>query len=306
MSFLKKWFGDQHDEQYQRGMRAYDSGQYEEAITDLQACLGQSRDPGLNKLVRFYIAESYTHLALEWMKKEAYEKAVVCLDRALDLHPNFPDLYFNQAICFRALGNLAKQREALQNALAINPRYARAILFEGIALYEDGQPDAGLARIHEAVALDQGLNNERYLFALQCHHEGAFARAAANFRALENRDAQDANTHLRQGDDFAIEGYWEEAAQEYERAISFGPKYADIRCRFGTALLELGKLNEAIEQYRVALSINPRYADALAMLGKALQQVGDSTGAQESFAEALAVDPHHPIALQFSSTQKAA
>lgn len=38
---------------------------------------------------------------------------------------------------------------------------------------------------------------------------------------------------------------WEEAGQEYDRALQIAPNYADIRCRYAQVLLEMNNLEGA-------------------------------------------------------------
>ncbi|MBS1706800.1 MAG: tetratricopeptide repeat protein [Armatimonadetes bacterium] len=296
MSFLEKWFGFDRDELYDRGMRSFDQGQYEEAIVALQAVTDRTHDPATKRLSKFYTAESYTHLGLRALEQENFDAASTMLKHAVEIHPNFPDLHFNLALAYRGCGRLDLHKIELAEAVAINPRYARAVLFQGIVAYEEGDHETGLELIHHAVSLDANLGGDRYKFGLKCHQDGEYDRAASNFLAMENREARDANAIAKCGDKFSREGLWTEAVQEYEKALDLQPRYADIRCKYGQALLQLNELDAAANQFRMALNINSRYVDALAYLGVTLRRQGDWQGAQSAFKEAVNLNPNHPIA----------
>ncbi|MBL8039805.1 MAG: tetratricopeptide repeat protein, partial [Chthonomonas sp.] len=219
----------------------------------------------------------------------------------LRLNPNHADVYFNLSVARQALGDSDGQIKAIRKALGINPRYAKAVLHEGIWIYEQGDFVRGMARIKEAIGLDEGLNTERYRFALECHEKGQKARALANLMVLESADASDANAHAKTGNEFAKQGLWLEAAQEYERGIRFAPRYADLRCRYGAALRELGRSDDAIEQLRIALEINPNYADAHAEIGMVYRQLGNDLLAKAAFERALTINPYHIVARQHAT-----
>jgi len=74
------------------------------------------------------------------------------------------------------------------------------------------------------------------------------------------------------------------------------PGYADVRCRYGETLLELGQVDAAIAQFEAALKINSKYADAMAALGVAQLRSGDPNSARCSFDQVLDWNPEHPVA----------
>lgn len=298
MSFVGKWFGFGRDEHYDRGVRSFDCGMYEDAIQHFQRCARSSSDSAAIRLARFYTAESYAQLGLASLRSENYDHAVGYLTQAIGIHPNFPDLRFHLSLAYEALGDRAMQRAQLEKALEINPKFARAVLYQGIMLYEESIWEAGMARIAEAIALDPDLDGERYRFACECHRTGDTARALANFRALASSDSSDANAHAKVGDTFARQGLWVEAAQEYQLALEISPRYADIRCRLGQALLQQDRVEQATEQFKIALEINPKYADAHAYLGIALRRSGEEAEAKRHFQAALAIDPQHLVATE--------
>ena len=63
-------------------------------------------------------------------------------------------------------------------------------------------------------------------------------------------------------------------------------------------LLELGKFDEAIEQYRRALRIQPLDADTHYSLGELLQRRGRPDEAASEYRETLRINPRHVAAAQ--------
>lgn len=296
MSYVGKWFGFGRDERYDRGVRAYDRGLYEEALLEFESCIQTSRDPATLRLARFYHAECLTRLGLAALRSGKYRDAVRQLQRAVEAHPNFPDLRLHLASAHRKSGDRVRQEAEVAEALRINPKYAAALLHKGVLAYEDARFEEALAIFDQAATLEPGLRNERFRFAMEAHANGDTARAKAAFEGLTPEDPEDANAHAQIADEFARQSRWTEAATEYYRALEIAPRYADIRYRYGEALLNLDQTDYAAEQFRIAIEINPRYADAHAGLGVALRRLGRGDEARACFERALEIEPHHVVA----------
>ena len=296
MGFVAKWFRFGRNDAYDRAIRAYEAGLFEEAIDGFREVIDTSSDPASIKLARFYTGESFAQLGQAALRAHQFASAATNLRSAMEMNPTYPDLFYALAQACRGLGDPRGVEVVLNRALEINPRYAAAILLQGILMYEQGDVEGGLARIQVAVDLEPSFGGERYLFALDCHYQGRADRLIANLEALQSNDAQDANAHAKIGDTYAKKEMWLEAAQEYGRALEIAPNYADIRVRYAQALLELQHLDSALAQVDLALQINGQYADAWAYRGIVLRRLHREAEAVEAFQNALASDPQHAIA----------
>lgn len=296
MASFSKWFTFGRDQLYDQGLRAFDAGLFEESASLMRQSRDRAADPTHRRLCEYYLAESLMAMGRTALKAYLYETARDAFEEAISIEPRYADLHFLHAMACAALGHHGLEESSLRRALEINPNYARAYLHLGIAAYRDARFAEGLKDIACAVQMDPDMAGERYEFALYCHSQGDTARALANFRALDNSDALDANSHARMGDNFARKGLWFEAGQEYESALMIAPNYADVRCKYGLTLLELGNSEGALAQFNRAIEINPHYADAHAHRGIALRRLNRLDEAREAFRLALDHDRHHPIA----------
>ena len=85
---------------------------------------------------------------------------------------------------------------------------------------------------------------------------------------VKNPDSWLAHNDL--GIALAGKGQFDEAIENYYKAIQINPNYAEALSNLGVALAATGRLDEAIENYRQAIQINPNYSEALNNLGVAL------------------------------------
>ena len=83
------------------------------------------------------------------------------------------------------------------------------------------------------------------------------------------------------------------AVEEFRRACTINPKYAEAQDNLGLALAQSGRLGEAIEHYHQAIALRANYAEARANLGVALFSVGRPSEGLEEFRKAVALDPRY-------------
>src|SRR5579871_314228 len=103
MSLLGKMLGFWRNDHYDKGIRLFDQGLYEEAIAEFALAQGVKGkpDPLTERLASFYTAESYAHLGHTAMKHGQWDKAETCFRHALEIHPNYADLHFHMALALR-------------------------------------------------------------------------------------------------------------------------------------------------------------------------------------------------------------
>lgn len=78
------------------------------------------------------------------------------------------------------------------------------------------------------------------------------------------------------------------AAQSFERAAQLMPKQSRPRFLAGYAFEQAGKFPDAVAEYRSALELSPRDYEAHVSLGRVLLRQGDAADAEEHFRQAIA------------------
>ncbi|MDQ2798790.1 MAG: tetratricopeptide repeat protein, partial [Armatimonadota bacterium] len=100
MSMLGRMFGLGRDEHYDKGLRLFDQGLYEEAIAELEQIIPDGVQTGhgdalTERLAAFYIAEAYAKMGLEALESGHYDRARGALGSALSINPHYADLHFH-------------------------------------------------------------------------------------------------------------------------------------------------------------------------------------------------------------------
>lgn len=283
---------------YDRGIRYYDQGLFEEAIAAFKEALSEPKSGTLvQRLALFYLSESHSALAISQSARGAHGRAIENLEVAVSLNPHYADLHYHLGGAHLEQNNPVLAAESLRRALEINPGYARAKLLLGIALYLIGDRVGGFHRAHEAVTLEPTLDEKELL--AQAHEADARddTEGALGFlKRMAEAESDDAVFHARLALDLYKRGMHAEAVEEYRHALLIKPTYADLRNQLGITLVALSRNEEAEAEFSRAVQINPRYAEARLNHGLVLRRLGRSEDAINAFATVLDLDPDNTLA----------
>lgn len=217
-------------------------------------------------------ADHQINRARERFALHDYYGAIHLLEEVASSGRVFADVLHLLGLSYSLVGQPEKALEYFDRALGLNPRYFEAHVHRGIILNEMGR---------------RGEADE------------AFRQAStANPQAVDglpwNVAAQLANQHAELGQMYAQAGALNDAIREYQRAITLGPTFADLRYRLARLMLETGRTLEAREELERVVRERPHFLDAQAALGLARYLSGDAAGAEDIWTECLNLRPQNP------------
>jgi tetratricopeptide (TPR) repeat protein len=291
-------------EHYDRGIQCFDQGRYEEAIAAFQATLEDRRASAVVlRLARFYLGEAYSALA---QADSGSDASITNLKAAIALHPQFADLHFQLGSAFLVRGDYREAHAALSEALRINPRYVRAALLRGAALYGSGQSEAGLREARAALSTDSPLTPALLAHVEEAHAAGDRAEVVRRLMQLSQPEDNAALKYARLAQNLYRREMFADALESYRQAVALAPGYADLRCQLGMTHFALGQDAEAEQAFEKALEINPRFIEAWQNLGLVRQRRGNHFDAATCFERVLEIDGGNLIARERLETLKKA
>ena len=206
------------------------------------------------------------YLGRALMEMDSLSAAEGQLALAAEAHAGDPEtLYWLGAVRLRR-GNAGAAIEALQEAVAVQPRFSEARFKLAEALADAGRAGEAVASYAEALRMDP------------------YRHAAA----WNNMGFQ----HLQAGN-------MEEAAQALGRAIGLDPRFVEARANLGAVLLNRGNLGAATGQFEAALRYQPDYAAAIGNLGVIYMRQSRRGEARSMFERLLALNPGDQNALTY-------
>jgi arylsulfatase A-like enzyme/cytochrome c-type biogenesis protein CcmH/NrfG len=100
-----------------------------------------------------------------------------------------------------------------------------------------------------------------------------------------------ANAHLKLAAALAIEGQYEQAIPNYNKALSYNPDMLKANYDLACIYLEQGKISDAVTYYTKVLELNPDFYKAHFYLGDALLRLGKIEKAITHYNKAIVLKP---------------
>ena len=166
----------------------------------------------------------------------------------------------------------------------------------GVARAEAGDLAAALTQEQEAVRIQPDWAIGQKNLGKVLYMLGRPAEAETPYREAL-RLAPSAVAHVDLASALLAQGKVGPAIEEYRRAVTLDPGFAEAYSSLGTAYTMSGQFDLAFQNYERALALDPEYVDAYVNYGITLQHVGRVTEAVAAFRAALARNPEHPLAL---------
>jgi protein O-GlcNAc transferase len=166
------------------------------------------------------------------------------------------DTAFAEAVSLHQAGRPGDAATLYRAILEREPNHADSLHLLGLITAETDDPDAGIALIRRAMAVEPGC----------APHHNSLGHA---YRRL---------------------GRIEDALASYRDAAALRPDSAEIHNNLATALCDLGRRQEAIGHYRQAVAVAPNVADIWYNLANVLAEAG-APGVDACYQTAAALQP---------------
>lgn len=261
---------------FRAGQAALSQGEFVRATQEFKKVL--AIDPTL--------VEAEVNLGLAYQSLLEYDLAVRHLTKALGERPNLPGATAIVGMDYLKLGSPQKAIPFLQRALKLDPSNHEAR--QALASAYLGQDDFRNAaeEFRQTATLDS--DKSEAWFKLGHEYLDLAARLAYRGAHLYRESAWG---HRFLGDLLFQRGRWEDAAQEYKKALATEPQQSGLHTSLGQVYLHAGKLEEAEAEFHQELQLDSR--NELAWLGLANLQLarGQATAALESQGKVWEISP---------------
>ena len=261
---------------FRAGQEALKQGQFARAAEEFKKVL--ALDPSL--------VEAEVNLGLAYQSLFEYDFAVRLLEKALRERPNLLGPTVIVGMDYLKLGSPEKATPFLRQALKLDPsnREARQAL---ASCYLGQENFRSAAEEFRQVAVLDSDKSEAW-FKLGHEYLDLAARLAYRGAHLYRESAWG---HRFLGDLLFQRSRWEDAVQEYRKALSADPRQPGLHTSLGQAYLHAQKLEDAETEFHLELKLDS--GNELAWLGLANSQLakGQATAALESLGKVWEISP---------------
>lgn len=269
-------------------------------------------------------------LVLSWISQvlqseEKYEKAIEYLDRAININPKNPLLYYHKGDILGDIGKYKLALDSFTKAIKLNPDNADYHYAQGLAYYflKDYKP--ALDSFAKAIKLNpdnadyhhsQGLAYyyledykpalDSFTKAIKLNPENAqfYSEKGSVYGALEKYqlsidvfeksiklNPENANYHFNQGLSYYYLNKYEFALNSFNRAVILNPNNSKFHYNQGLSYYHLEKYRLAFDSFTKAIKWNSGNSNYYFYQGLACYYLKDYKPALDSFGEAIKLNP---------------
>ena len=209
-------------------------------------------------------------------------------------------------------GKYSKALEASEKAIALNPGYAPAWVYKGIALKKMGRLEEALSVYNTALELDpadadtwynrglcigamesrekQGLAVESYRKVIEL--DPSYVDALYNLADVMAGIAQSSN------DASVARDWYRQSEEAYDQAMAVAPDSPELYYSKGDLFAKQGRLQEALDLIERAAELNPGYAEAWYAKGYILGEMEKRSEALDAYRRAIALNPSSGLSVR--------
>ena len=197
--------------------------------------------------------------------------------------------HLNLAETLLQQGKEKKALSCLQRSLQVYPQFIRGYLRLGELLADSDSPDKALA------CYRLGIEKNPQSSPLYCRLGNSFldsGKVEEAVTAYQKAIALDANFFLayhKLGNALAKQQLYEEAIKAYGRCIQLNPNFIPAHRQLGLILMARNE-EEAVQAYLRAIELNPEQGELYYELGKVLKRQGKTKQAIDCYGKALSLN----------------
>lgn len=201
-----------------------------------------------------------------------------------------------EVLCLLGITHLLLRRPqeavpALQQALAVQPRYGIALENLGLAQLMLGEFAEAERALGVAATQPNAPASVFMRLGIAIINQGRLTEALRELQRALELEPQNADVHLNLGQAYARLADAVAARQEFETALQLAPGHVDATYNLGVLSLNEDDLPQARRRFESVLECAPAHADALVNLGIIHEKQRRVDAAIACWRSALAIDP---------------
>jgi serine/threonine protein kinase/tetratricopeptide (TPR) repeat protein len=246
------------------GAALVESGQWEEAITELHETIRRKKD----------YAYAHYNLGNALAGMGQFDAAVAAYREAIRLKSDYAPAHCNLGVALARKGQLDAAIAAYQEAIRLNKEYALAHSNLGSAWMRKGQMDAAITAYREAIRLKKDYAEAHNDLATALIEKRQFDMAIRECKEAIRIKKDYDKAHYNLGGAYLRKRQLDAAIAAYREAIRLNKDYARAHFALGIALAQKGEFDASIAAYRDTIHVQKDHAHAHWNLGHMLRRQG--------------------------------
>jgi tetratricopeptide (TPR) repeat protein len=222
-------------------------------------------------------ALAHNNLGNALLRKGRVDEAIAQYQKTLVLKPDYANACNNLGTAFRQKGLLDEAIACYRNALKIHPHHAKAHNNLGDVLLQQGQVDEAAAHFQKAVEIQPDFADAHHNLGVIMMQKGRVDEASGYFKKVVELRSEDAEAHNNLGFCLMQAGRADEGVGHFQRSLEIRPGFAEAHNNLGVVLLEKGRVREAVTHLQTAATLQPDNARTLSILAWVLATCPDAS-----------------------------
>jgi tetratricopeptide (TPR) repeat protein len=190
--------------------------------------------------------------------------------------------HFAKGLAYYKDSKFDKAAAQFEDALISMQTNALALNFLGVCRLKQGETEAGLRNLQDAVRLDPNYLPARYNLALAQVEQGQAENAVANLRQVVQSSAAPADSHYQLGLAYMRVSAWGQAEETFKTHLQSNPRSAETLNCLGVVAARKHEFASAKHWFEQCINAEPKFATAYLNLASLEQhQLGQK---KEAFA----------------------
>ncbi len=228
------------------GMKAFDLGNYEEAIRDFTRLLKNEIDN----------ERAYYNRGLAYLYTRRYEEAADDFDEVIRINPSFAEPYNNRGLAYSFLGSHEEAIKDFDMAITKDPEFTEAYINRGSAYLQLDKHDEALADFSKAIELDP-MNPEAYFQRGLMHYKMAnYESSIKDLSDAIDMGVRNYELYYQRANAYYMTHEYSKAIQDFTTALEIQPQDTRALNNRAMAYDKAGMAKEAIEDRRKLAEIN--------------------------------------------------
>ena len=237
--------------------------------------------------------KQYKQQAEIFMSQGLYDQAIAACHQSLKLQPDYLPAYLTLGNTLQFQGKIEAALRAYSQALELQPNFAEIHANIGTMLFKMQRLDQAISSYQKALDIDPNLAAVYWNLGKVFQTLGrADESITAWQKALELQpNLVEAEFNFEFGNSLARRGLWDEAAKNYQRAITLKPHWAEVYSNLASVRSQQGREPEAIQYYQKSIELKPDLPQPHLYLGHIFSNKGDSKQAIYHYQQSIKIKP---------------
>ncbi len=234
--------------------------------------------------------EIYMSLSFEYQSVVDYDKAILYLQKCLDINPEHDDALYELAYC---LDEISKDDEAIaifQSIIDRNPYSQHAWFNLGTVYAKLDRMEDALTAFDYACVIDEAFSSARFSKGITLVSIGRYDEALTVFKESIGNELISSITHYYIGVCYEKLFDFKAAEDAYYKAVHEDDKLANAWIGLASVKEEQGDLFQAIHHAKKAIAIEDDNQDFWMDMARIQNKIGFENEAISCFEEAVALD----------------